>query len=291
MAPVNSLALMEDSPKLLFNQRLELGFKAVLLRCLDEQMKPITYGSGFIRREAGRLYLYTCWHVVTGYDKNDLKVKEPPTRAFLSIEMQDANQPQPGVEVVGGIQSVVLPLYDTTTSPKMPTWLQDSRHIPHTDLNAINIFVPFWHDAVRIPLPDSVRVSELQVLDENDVFPGNTLLTPGDKLYIVGYPYGYSAHGAKQPTPVVLTRFVAATKIKGRQREVLLESTGAPAMSGGPVFVERESSIHLLGLYTGLLYPDHVLEGNEKHTALGTCTDLCLHLYGHLSFVEIPAES
>jgi hypothetical protein len=169
-------------------------------------------------------------------------------------------------------------------------WFQDKAHVAHPDLNAIKIFVPFWHDAVRLELPNSVRLSDVQVLEENDAFPGNTLLTPGDKLYIVGFPYGFSAQGAEQPTPVVLTRFVAATRIAGRHQDILLESTGAPGMSGGPVFVERGSSIHLLGIYTGLLYPDSPLKKNEKHTALGTCSDLSLHLRDRLPFVQHPSE-
>ena len=35
--------------------------------------------------------------------------------------------------------------------------------------------------------------------EELDSFPSNTLLTVGDKLYVVGFPYGFSAHGANQP--------------------------------------------------------------------------------------------
>jgi hypothetical protein len=38
-----------------------------------------------------------------------------------------------------------------------------------------------------------------------------------DKLLIVGYPYGYGAHGRNQPTPVVLTRFVVATRVSDGQ--------------------------------------------------------------------------
>lgn len=276
----------------LFNKRIELPFKAVLVRCLDEQQHPLNHASGFVRRESGGLFLYTCWHAVTGYDRNDLKVgNRLPNRAFLAVEMQNADARQAGVEVISGRQSILLPLYDTTKAPKEPIWLQDNRHVPHPDLNAIKIFVPFWHDAIKIALPENVRMSEIQVLEESDAFPGNTLLTVGDRLYVVGFPYGFSAHGAEQPTPIVLTRFVAATRVAGRHQEILLESTGAPGMSGGPVFVERGESIHLLGLYTGVIYPDHLVKGNEKHTALGICSNMCLHLWGRLPFVQHPSES
>lgn len=276
----------------LFNQRFELPFKAVLIRVLDEDKRSLFHASGFIRKEGNELFLYTCWHVVTGYDKNELKVKNClPNRAFLEVDMKNVDKRQPGVEAVGGLQSFLIPLYDAKTSPKKPLWLQDKRHVPHPDLNAIGIFVPFWHDAVKLPLPQGVSTSDVQVIEEDDVFPQTTLLTCGDKLYIVGFPYGYSATGADKPTPVVLTRFVAATSIGGRHQEFMLESVGAPGMSGGPVFVERESGIHLLGLYTGLLYPDHVIKENEKYTALGICSNMSLSLLGHLPLVADPSES
>lgn len=70
-----------------------------------------------------------------------------------------------------------------------------------------------------------------------------------------------------------------------------MDGAGAPAMSGGPVFVERESGIYLLGMYTGLIYPDHVIDANEKMTALGTCSNMTLALWGHLQFVQDPNES
>jgi hypothetical protein len=275
-----------------FNQRFELPFKAVLIRVLNKDQRPLFHASGFIRNEGDDVYLYTCWHVVTGYDKNELKVSNRlPDRAFLQIDMKNVVKPQPGVEAIGGLQTLRLPLYDESSSPKKPLWLQDKRHVPHPDLNAIGIFVPFWHDAVKLRLPESISTSDIQVIEESDVFPQTTLLTCGDKLYIVGFPYGYSATGSDKPTAVVLTRYVAATSIGGRHQELLLESIGAPGMSGGPVFVERESGIHLLGLYTGLLYPDHVIAENEKHTALGVCSNLSLGLLGHLPFVSDPSES
>ncbi len=79
-----------------------------------------------------------------------------------------------------------------------------------------------------------------------------------------------------QPTPIVLTRFIAADRVKDRQSEVLLDGPGAPGMSGGPVFIKQNNMWKLYGIYTGLIYPDHVIERNEKTTALGTCSNLAL---------------
>lgn len=134
-------------------------------------------------------------------------------------------------------------------------------------------------------------MSDLQIIEGPGDRQSLTMLLPGDKLYVVGFPYGFSAYGPSQPSPVVLTRFVAATKIADRNQQILLESAGAPGMSGGPVFLERESAIALRGMYTGLIYPDHVVGQNDRHTALGTCSDLHIHLQKALPFVQQPSES
>lgn len=241
----------------------ELAFRSVQLRCLDEGRKPLRHASasGFVRIEDGVPFLYTCWHVVTGYDRNHVRVTNAlPKRAFLELFMQD--------------QSVVLPLYEASARPKKPLWYQDRAHLPHPDLNAIGLYVPSWHDAVKIPLPTDVEVPALQLVS-NPVLPSNTMLASGDKIYVVGFPYGYGSGG-----PVVLTRTVAATAVSGRPVEFLLDSGGAPGMSGGPVFVERDNDIALLGVYTGVIYPDQ-----------GSCTNLSASWRGNLPLVREPTEA
>lgn len=199
---------------------------------------------------------------------------------------------------MGGLQSWVLPLYDSVVRPAHPLWLQDDAHIPHLDLNAVGLFVPFFHDAVKIALPGQVRVSNLQVVNDARVFPGSEPpLAPGDKCLVVGYPYGFSAFGADQPTPVVLTRFVASDRIAGRRQQFLLEGIAAPGMSGGPVYVERGENLYLVGLYTGAIYPDHAIRDRarerdrEKVTDLGTVSDLRMMLWGHTAFVKQPSQA
>lgn len=276
----------------LFTQRMMLPLTGVLLRCLDKDRQPIAnaFASGFIRREAGCLYLYTCWHVVTGFDPNDIRVGFLlPQRQYLEVALQRADQRQPGVVAIGGLQTVVLPLYDSPQQPFRPLWLQDDRHIPHPDLNPIGLFVPFWHDLVKLKLPAEVEVPDMQVIDEERL---NTMLvSPGDKCLVVGYPYGFSAFGPTQPTAIVLTRFAASDRIADRQQQFLLESIGAPGMSGGPVFVERADEIALLGIYTGSIYPDYSLSKNERTTALGTVSNLTLVLGGNLPLVTNPSQA
>ena len=75
-----------------------------------------------------------------------------------------------------------------------------------------------------------------------------------------------------QPVPVVLTRFIAATQVPGDKRELLLDGCGAAGMPGGPVFIERDAAIYLLGMYTGSIFPDQA--GTQNAMALGICCDM-----------------
>jgi hypothetical protein len=274
-------------------QRSELSFRVVQLRCLDEDRKPRKHASasGFVRIEDGVPFLYTCWHVVTGYDRNDLRVTNAlPKRAFLEVFVQDRQRPTDSNSLGEGRPSFTIPLYDESARPKKPLWYQDRAHLPHPDLNSIGLCVPSWHDAVKIPLSTDVKVSQSQLVT-NPVLASNTMLKAGDKIYVVGFPYGFSTSGLGRPTPVVLTRFVTATAVSGRPQEFLLDSGGAPGMSGGPVFVERDDDIALLGVYTGVIYPDPVIERDAKVVALGYCANLSLCWKGSLPLVREPAEA
>lgn len=222
----------------LYYQRSRLPLVGVRLQVLDADRRPISgrVASGFIRRLQGRLFLYTCWHVVTGFDPNAVRLGfSLPNRRHLLVALQAAEQRSPGMEVVGGLQEMNVPLYDEAVKPPMPLWEQDDKHIPHIELNATNIYLPFWHDVVRIELPPQLALSEEQLVDEECLFRANSpSVAPGDKCLIVGYPYGFSAFGPEQPTPVALTRFVASDRIGGRRQQFLLEGIGAPGMSRGP---------------------------------------------------------
>src|ERR1700722_9082401 len=286
-----NLACMNPAATVL-QQRSELSFRSVQIRCLDEGRKPLKHASasGFIRIEDGVPFLYTCWHVVTGYDRNDLRVTNAlPKRAFLEVFVRDPRQQIEAVPLAREPLSFTIPLYDESARPKRPLWYQDRAHLPHPDLNAIGLCVPSWHDAVKIPLPADVKVSELQLVSD-PVLASNNMLTPGDKIYVVGFPYSFSTVALGLSTPVVLTRFIAATAVSGRPRDFLLDSGGAPGMSGGPVFVERQNDIALLGVYTGIIYPALVVERSKKVVALGSCANLSLCWSGSLPLVGEPTE-
>ena len=247
-----------------------LPFRAVHIQCLDEEGNEIknANASGFVVKENNIPYLYTCWHVVTGFNMHEIKIPiHYKARSALQVTLQNHEIRQPGVSAIGGSQTIQIPLFKEGKGKMIPSWIQERRDIPHEDLSNINIKVPAWHDVVKIPLPEEIAVSDIQALNKDDLFMNSPMI--GDKLYIVGFPYGYSALGMEQPTPIVLTRFLAANDVKGQYMHMLLDGPGAPGMSGGPVFVECNNKLHLTGIYTGLIYPDHVIECNEKTTALG----------------------
>lgn len=260
-------------------QKFELPFKGVHIQCLDWDGKPIkgVNASGFIRREGGINFLYTCWHVVTGFDMHNLVIlNELPKRASLKVTLQNSDSRQPDISTIGGQQEFVVDLYKNHNTPFEPLWYQDKLDTPQADLNSIGLRVPFWHDAVKIKIPNTVNLTNLQVVDDSQCL--EEFLSPTDRVFIVGFPYGYSALGMGQPTPIILTRHIAGTRIEGRKRELLLDSSGASGMSGGPVFAETSKGYLLTGLYTGIIYPDYVISQYERGTALGTYCDLALTL-------------
>jgi hypothetical protein len=284
-----------NSPLVL--QRHLLRFKSVLIQCLDEVGKPLagTNASGFIRREGGCYFLYTCWHVVTGYDPYDVQVGNSlPARRALRISSQAAVSPQPGLEAIGGIHTFDVRLYAGAATPLRPLWHQDDQHVPNIDLNNIGLHVPFWHDVIKLELPIDLPLSTEQIIDESRLIDSAMLHTSaGDKCVIVGYPYGFSAAGPNEPTPVALTRFAASDSVPGRHQAFLLESIAAPGMSGGPVFLEREDELRLVGIYTGAFFPNGPRREYvaRQTTDLGIVSDLSLVLWNMWPLVQNPSRA
>ncbi len=258
-------------------QSFLLPVKAVHIQCLDSHKQPVLdgFGSGFIVREKDCLYLYTAWHLVTGFELYGPPPTKPTDRRFIEVRLQKAT-PQPGgLVAIGQAQSFVLPLFDQNGKP---LWLQDQADRPHVEANALNIRVPVWHDAVKTRLPSDLQIESLQLIEGKDLYTDQLVNPVGTRLLIVGYPYGFSALGQATPTGIVITRHVAAIAVENRLGEQLLDGPCAPGMSGGPVFCEAsdQSGLLLTGVYTGTIFPDAVLhvKKNERTTALGTYSNI-----------------
>ncbi|HEY0965883.1 MAG TPA: hypothetical protein VGD88_00725 [Opitutaceae bacterium] len=272
-------------------QRTFLALKSVIVEPLYSDSEPVgTAASGFLRQEGTKLFLFTCWHVVTGLDPVDLTLPRGwRQRRFLRVSLKEAKREQQGVVSIGGIRTVTVSLFDDSTGQSK--WMQDDAYLPNTDIQNVGFYVPFWHDLIKIELPSDLFVSDIQIIDESKLSRAG--LNLGEKCLVVGFPNGFSAAGRFDPEPVALTRYVACARMKHFPNLFLLEAIAAPGMSGGPVFVERGEDLLFAGVYSGSLYTDSRPDDSiSRHiTALGRGSDLFLHLnVPALKMVEKPCS-
>jgi hypothetical protein len=253
----------------------QLPYKAVIVEFHPAPALQVNRASGFLRREGTELFLYTCWHVVTGIDPNHPIAPSALTRCRLTVRVINKQEIN-GSWRMGGVREVTIQLYDSSHSPPKPNWLQEWTHVPHAGINALGLKLPRYNDVVKIKLPSEFDIEDDYCVNE---FLQPSFLPPGETLLITGFPYGYSALGAGHPFAVVLSRSVAATISTGNALRMLLDGMGAPGMSGGPVFAIAEGRPYLLGIYTGCIFPDAELGGSRfMSTALGVVNNLYLLL-------------
>lgn len=261
--------------------RYLMQFKAVRIEILDQHGQAVTVtlrngerrgpvvASGFLLQDGAELYLYTCWHVVTGIElANPVLPGTNQRRSRLRVSMQRTENFKGGLVSVGGSDSFEVELYEKWGDDVlMPRWEQDEQAVSNSSLEMANLVQPFWHDIVRISLPGSLVTSGARVLSRLDLWPGS--IAPADPLMLVGYPYGFSARQLTA-TPIVVMRHVAAISRGGSRREILIDGAGAPGMSGGPVFYEWDNRLYLFGMYVGVIFPDAAAENEPEPTsALG----------------------
>ena len=265
------LASVPSSPMDGIAARHLMQFKAVRIEILDQLGQPVivtprngerrgpVVASGFLLRDDADLYLYTCWHVVTGIElANPVLPGTNQRRSRLKVSMQCSEKSD----------SFEVELYEQSGEDVfLPRWEQDQQSVSNSSLAMANLVQPFWHDIVRIRLPSSVVTSTAQVLSRFDLW--RDLIAPADPLLLVGYPYGFSARQLT-PAPIVVKRHVAAISRDGARREILIDGAGAPGMSGGPVFYEWDNRLYLFGMYVGVIFPDSAPDNEPERTgALG----------------------
>jgi hypothetical protein len=224
-------------------------------------------------RDDAELYLYTCWHVVTGIElANPVLPGTNQRRNRLKVSVQRSEMFKGPMVPVGGPDSFEVELYEQSGEKSgeevfLPRWEQDEQSVSNSSLAMANLVQPFWHDIVRIRLPAGVVTSTTPVLSRRDLWPEP--IAPADPLMLVGYPYGFSARQLTS-TPIVVKRHVAAISRDGARREILIDGAGAPGMSGGPVFYEWDHRLYLFGVYVGVIFPDAAPENEpERSGALG----------------------
>lgn len=220
--------------------------RVVRLKTVDEegQVRPAT---GFLMQARDFLSLYTCWHVVAGFDPLDPPARYPPRRIILIVETMRREQRQPGVEVVGGSAEVCqIPLFDERGNP---VWLQPASREAAFD------------GAIGYPFMDAVRINMNKYSDEElKAFPPcddiMNDIEVGDDAFIVGFPYGYSPW-PNTPGAVFVRRTKAAF---GPFLPAVLDGPGAKGMSGSPLVTKRDGEWRLCGMYTGVAFPDRPLK-------------------------------
>lgn len=273
--------------KPLFFQRSILAHKAVIIHCLDKNGVEIEgkYASGFILKEQDALYLYTCWHVITGIDMHHLENKVYNfERLALRISIQTAEEQETGGKlqayIIDGLTNIDIQLYEKKKDASYnPLWQQQPNstrlvYLESEDSERLEIPVPDTLDAIKLRLPVTFQTSGIHLIEQDDLW--KNLVFSGERVYIVGYPYKFSAKGSQQPLAIVLTRFIAGTSIEGRLGEILLDGTGAGGMSGSPVFVEKDENIYLLGLYTGIIFTSTEENKHDTIGALGACVNMSI---------------
>jgi hypothetical protein len=290
-------ASVPSSPTDSIAARHQMQFKAVRIEILDQHGQAVivtprngerrgpVVASGFLLRDESDLYLYTCWHVVTGIElANPVLPGTNQRRSRLKVSMQRSEQLKGAIVSGVGSDSFDVELYESSGEGVfLPRWEQDEQSVANSTLAMANLVQPFWHDIVRIRLPASVVTSSMQVLSRLDLWPN--LIAPADPLMLVGYPYGFSARQLSA-TPIVVQRHVAAISRDGARREILIDGAGAPGMSGGPVFYECDNRLYLFGMYVGVIFPDAAPESEpERATALGVVCPMNL-LSHHLQLAR-----
>jgi hypothetical protein len=275
------LASVPSSPTDSITARHLMQFRAVRIEILDQHGQSVmvtprngerrgpAVASGFLLRDDTELYLYTCWHVVTGIElANPVLPGTNQRRSRLKVSMQRSDKFTGPIVSVGGPDSFEVELYEKSGEEVfLPRWEQDEQSVSNSSLAMANLVQPFWHDIVRIRLPSGAVTSSTPVLSRLDLWPEP--IAPADPLMLVGYPYGFSARQLT-PTPIVVKRHVAAISRDGARREILIDGAGAPGMSGGPVFYEWDHRLYLFGMYVGVIFPDAAPENEPERTgALG----------------------
>lgn len=232
--------------------------KVLRLTVLDDSGLIVTRGSGFVvyhsKEEAQPegVYLYTCWHLVTGIDFFDPKVPVIPQRGkILRVDGKDFKVNDENSASHGGSFNFDIKLYD---DKRNPNWQQTSLKRKFSGIEECHIFVPRQVDVVRFHIDENLGLHDLMHgwhIPVKNI--RNCRSKIGEDCYIAGYPYGYSAYGDDTIQPVFLKRSYA-TRGNG-ENTILLDGFGSKGMSGGPVFERENDEYNLVGIYRGMIYP------------------------------------
>lgn len=215
----------------------------IRLEAIGQNGRTLGWSSGFVIDEKDFPSLYTCWHVISGADPQNLPTTLPPKRVALRVHTLAKKSITPEITTIGGLQTFELNLYDDTGHR---TWLQGV-----SDAEGVHVDIP-------VPRVDCVRfdVSAYRNLLPGAFQPEDDLLSNLDiseDAFIVGFPFGYSPFD-DSPYPTFLRRTRAC--MWGDSTAILLDGPGAKGMSGGPIVTRIDNEWRLAGIYTGAVFPE-----------------------------------
>lgn len=219
-----------------------------LLITVKTNDQVLSTATGFVYSQAGRRFLITNWHVVTGRNPETGKVSSPTGGIPDTIEV--IFQDEKGI---GKWSKRLFALYRDDGSP---IWIE------HPAGRRI--------DVVAIPLdlmPSGYILNPLDASLANE----DLVIYPGMSVFIIGFPLGFASHGA---FPIWKTGHIASDHDLDYRNlpRFLIDATTRGGMSGSPV-VARPSGPYstakggvvlmssrvptrFLGVYSGRVHPD-----------------------------------
>jgi hypothetical protein len=282
----------DNDAKYWLTATMRIARATVRLSRLDSAGNSVGPATGFLVSEPAGTFLYTCWHVVTGMDPRNpdpmswVRYKDraaEPRVSDLRVHYRNCEAVQGGVLTHAISKSMTLPLYDQGSSIFRPRWIQIAGETEHADLNRVGIRVPLHLDLVRLPFPlkddferDTITIPEAWITPD--------IPLPGEKISIVGYPFGFSLLGELTTEPLHLTRFVASRSSTPKDPFAVIVDGGAfPGMSGAPVFFVAGGRVVVIGVYARVVFTDahHTAASGEQHDPLAA-----LGIAHLLSFVQ-----
>jgi hypothetical protein len=208
--------------------------------------------TGFVATSAGRSYLVTNWHVVTGRDPEDGKPRRDDCAVPTELLIKHNH-----VKDLGWWVDRVEPLYDANDDP---LWQEHPAHGRKVDV-------------VALPL---TRLEEVAAHAYDPSDPGDPIaIAPTEQASIVGFPFGITTQGTAiwvQGTiasePEIDFGGLPCLLVDSRTREgqsgspVLLYrgsgnySGSADSPFGGSMVVSSQPARRLIGVYSGRIRGD-----------------------------------
>lgn len=254
---------------------LEIDKYCLYIEVLNEKKEYITSGTAFILCKEEKYYLCSSFHLIAGKDYknwylNFSEHEKESKRLFLKFKLDNINNKNRRCSKEPWKEHF-LNLYDKNKN----SLYKVKDHLIDNKSYLLDYFV----------IELNAEVIGKRNLEEKALIYSEkeqNIYSPIEKIYILGYPYGYSSidilnnhSGLKREEkilPILMERVhlnTAMTKtLLSNTDKIYFENECYPSMSGSPVFVFYNESFHLKGVYCGNANP------KDKNLSIGYYTIL-----------------